>query len=283
MKIIVLLLFFCTKSWSIDQGILKYGQTIKNSFIVDQYEGAITIRDCIDDTKAYLGKLPKEKNDIPVPLVVRRSLDSETSKDESLSSNEAEIHSIWAVDLSATYMDEEDFICFMEELSPYFSELKILILKSVLLFKDSTWDVLFPYLQRENFEYLDVRGTICSGSAVAPIWAIMKMRFPDHWQNMSQKIIFAEDSYYTRGMQKTRWLQRCIEQGIVPEQWFAVHTRYYNDKNEKLIHDKIKKAKPLYFLSGDSDYDAEHDTRESMDDEVLDDLSHLSLSENVGK
>lgn len=280
MKTLLLLLFFGTKSWSIDQGILKYGQTIKNPLIVDQYEGAITIRDCVADTKAYLGASLKERNGGPVPLMVRRSLDSETSQEESLSSNEAGIKSIWAVDLSATYMDEEDFIYFMAELSPYFSELKILILKSVLFFKTSTWDVLSPYLQRENFEYLDVRGTICSGSAIAPIWEIMKMRFPDQWQNMSQKIIFVESTYYKTLKEKRNWFKDCLKQGLVPEQWFDQHRRYYAEKE---MHDKIKKANPLYLLSGDSDYDAEHDTRESTSEDVFDDLSHLSLIENVRK
>ncbi|MBA4249066.1 MAG: hypothetical protein C0432_04555 [Candidatus Puniceispirillum sp.] len=281
MKTLLLLLFFCTKSWSIDQGILKYGQTIKNHLIVDQYEGAITIRDCVEDTKSYLGASLKERNDIAVPLMVRRSLDSDTSQEEkSLSSNEAGIKSIWAVDLSATYMDEEDFIYFMAELSPYFSELKILILKSVSLFKESTWDVLFPYLQRENFEYIDVRGTICSGGKIQYIWKMIKDSFPDHWQNMSQKIIFAEDPYYKRAMQKTKWLQKCTEQQVTPQHWFDQHRRYYGEKE---MQDKIKKANPLYLLSGDSDYDAEHDTRESMSDDFLDHLNNLSLIENLEK
>lgn len=256
MKIILLFLAFCSSVWSLEEGILKLDQEIKDPIIVDQYPGALTIKYCVDCIKDQLHG---------ASLIERPSLDSETSKEaESLSSTEIEKQPIWAVDLSGTYMPESDFRYFMQELSPDFTHLKILILNSVSLFELTTWELLFPYLQQENFKYIDVCGTHLSTSNIVPILETIKGRFPSDWEQMTQKIIFAQKSYYKRLKKEVQWPKDCIEQEILSERWFDIHSLYYGE-TEKKMHRKIQKAAPLHCLSGDSDYDQEYEMQNIED------------------
>ena len=270
MRILFFVLLFFLKAWSVEYGILKYDQQVKDPLIVDQYPGAITIEYCIECSKDYLQASLKEQRYDILPLIERLSLSSNTSKElESVSSNATSLQPIWVVDLSKTYMSEDDFIQFMTVLKPYFANLQILILNSVSLFQNSTWEHLFPYLQFENFKYLDVCGTHCAIRNIKPILEIINNRFPECWDSMSQKIIFSQKSYYKKLEREMVWVQQCVEQRILSANWFSQHSLYYGE-TEKEMQNKIKNAKPMHFLSGDSDYDQEY---EECDDTLSIDFS----------
>jgi hypothetical protein len=253
--------------WSMEEGILRLDQKVVPELILSDSPGAITVRYAIDSIKDIIH---------PVTILSERSSFESTSNEESAILTRIICQPIWAVDLSNTFMSSSDFKIFMREMLLDFSQLQVLVLSTVSL-KDDSWNELLPLLSSEHFQYLDVCGTQYSNKRIVPILKRGKSYDSTLWPYLSLKLIFSNQTYYNQLKKEGQWIKSCVEVGELHRDWHQRHTHYY-----QTLDKKIKQAKALNLLSGDSDVDQEFEEDGSFDHEHLTSrLNQLSLQEII--
>ncbi len=276
---LILFIISVNEVWAIEEGILKLNQTVLPEMIVADRrgDGAVTINEVIQDVKSFMHPSSHTQERDSLDTIERPSLES-ISNEASTVSTHPPCKPVWAVDLSESSMDDSDFNRFMNELSPDLGQLQILILSSVWL-NDESWDILLSLLQRENFKYLDVSGVShYSNRRIKPILERGKLLYPDICLNLSCKLIFSCKTYVKRLKEDIQWVQLCVDEGILHENWDEAHKNYYKDPKIK----QIKEAQALNLLTGDDEVDVNFEIGDaSFSDEyvVVDRIKALSLED----
>lgn len=263
MRHLFFLLLFCSNVLAIENGILKLNQNVKPAEIVDDFAGAVTLRYAIDS----------------IVEIIKYSTKSERSsyastEIENSDHSDSQSTGIWAVDLNGTYMRSSDLSVFLIELNPLFLNLSVLSLKTVSL-NQKVWDVIFSYLERDHFKYVDVCGTTFANRGIIDVLNKGNEIYGDSWESLSLKLIFANKSYYKKLKNEMEWYKTFVTNKLLHYDWDIAHKSYF-DTEFKVI----EKAKPLHILTGDSDYENEW---ESMYDEynkyetIIEGLESISL------
>lgn len=277
-KLLIFIVVWCLPACAMESGILKLNQIVlPETIIADRRaDGAVTLDEVIYDVKSFIHPSSYTKKHDSVDTTKRTSFES-TSDETSTVSTYPPGKTIWAIDLSESYMDECDFNTFMTTLLPDLDQLQILILSSVKL-NDASWDILLPLLERENFEYLDVNGvTSYSNSRIKPILERGKRRYPGTWLSLSRKLIFSNKTYIKKLKESTLWIQSCIGDYLLDPNWHQSHITYYTNQGIK----QIKQAHTLNLLTGDDAFDLDSDVHHlpysGEEDEITDQVKTLSI------
>jgi hypothetical protein len=276
--LLILLILFPMQAWPIEEGILKLNQTVLPEMIVADRrgDGAVTIEEVIHDVKSFIHSSSDTRERNSFNTIGRPSHES-TSNEESTVSTYLPCKPIWAMDLSESSMDYDDFIMFMDALLPDLDQLQILILSSVWL-NDKSWDILLPILQRETFKYLNVCGTNYSTQKIKPILERGASLSPHSWFNLSLKLVFSHKSYLNRLKGDIKWVKSCADKGVLHESWCEAHNNYYKEPKIK----QIEKAKALNLLTGDDEVDVDFEISDASfgdEDEVANGVNALSLGD----
>ena len=201
---------------------------------------------------------------------------------EHISFYEEDFSRIWAIDLKKTYLFQDDFKVLLKTVLPKTPSLKVLVLGTVHL-DDGIWvNILFPILVQRNFEYLNIHETTYDNKRIQPILAMGKERYPQDWLDLSKKLIFASQSYYSKLKREILWIRDCEQKGLISSDWDKSHQEYYAE-----YYERIEKSKALHILTGNEseddldDFDEIAASSDSDEGPMLESLAKLTLEENV--
>lgn len=259
MKIILFTLLLCLRVWSIEEGILKLDQKVKSPEILSDFTGAISIRYAVDSIKDII---------LTPPLSERSSYEST----EHEASDHSAIHhkATWAVDLTGTHMDINDFSTFMVEMRPNFTHLAVLVLSTVALDINS-WDHIFSHLETDTFRYVNVCGTTYANSGIVPVLRKGAAKYSDRWTQLSLKLIFADKTYYKKLKKDMQWYKHCVENKSLHPDWDKAHELYYAGDHKAIFH-----AQPIKLVTGDSDEETELEN-DSDNEGMIEGIESISL------
>lgn len=222
--IILYYLCFSYSSSALEEGILKLNQKIVSPFIMGEIQSEFTAEVLVKDIKSIV--------------------------------NEEECKKVWAVSLDGTYMPSQEFQFLLENFVNLskLPRLQTLSLATVY-FDPKDFDLLINMINCSSFLWLDFCGTLYSNRHVVPFLQRIKEIFPEDWEHLSEKVIFASLPYYKKLSREAKWVQKVLDDKILSREWEEAHRKYYDSKEGPFR--KIEKATPLRFLTGDSDEDRE--------------------------
>jgi hypothetical protein len=227
---LVFLLFVAVPAFSIEEGIVRLDQKVVSQRILESSPDSVPISSVLECLDYYKDKLPK----------------------------------VWAIDLTDTYMPLDDFKIFIDKIRPQTSNLKVLVLETVHL-NEMIWRTsLFPLLANENFQFLNIYGTLYDNKRVRSALELGTSLYPAEWLSLSKKIIFASQTYYSTLKKTGQWARDCEEKAFLDRDWDRSHREYY-----ATYGNKTKNVNALKILTGDSD----------AEEDICEDLEALDLSD----
>jgi len=229
-------------------GILKLNQRVISEIILEDSPGAITVRYAIDSIKDIIN--------------------AGTATDLSDNLTPIECKPIWAVDLTDTYMSAYDFNVFIQEMGPFFPQLEVLILSTVNLNEISV-EHLMLLMEGSCFKHLVLCGTFYTNIGIVRV--LESISRTNRSKDLSLKLIFALKSYCKRLDKDIKWIEKYIQTGLLHPDWYLTHAQYYDT-----VEPVIKQAKAIQLLTGDSDYDGDHDIDSELED-ISDSMQQLSM------
>ena len=119
------------------------------------------------------------------------------------------------------------------------------------------------------FKHLVLCGTFYTNIGIVRV--LESISRTNRSKDLSLKLIFALKSYCKRLDKDITWIEKYTQAGLLHPDWYLTHAQYYDT-----VEPDIKHAIAIQLLTGDSDYDGDHDIDSELED-ISDSMQQLSM------